>query len=201
MSREGLKIIGAEPHFPFARDAGGFSNTNPRDIGFWALIAEDLRTHDNDVFAQGFCALFWHRFGNWRMSLRWRVFRAPATLIYRVMHKVTQWLCGIDLPFSVIVGRRVKLEHFGGMILIAERIGDDVIVRQNTTFGNAGIHRPKDRPIIENGVSIGAGVVIIGAVTVGQGAIIGANSVVTADVPPNVVVAGVPARVLRDVDG
>lgn len=199
MSREGATIIGAPVHYRAAKREGGFANTNPRDIGFWALVAEDFRTHDSDVFSQGFWALFWHRFGNWRMGLKPRILRAPMTLTYQVMHKVTQWTCGIDLPFSVIVGRRVKLEHFGGMILIAERIGDDAIIRQNTTFGIAGIDRPKERPIIEKGADIGAGVVVIGAVTVGEGAIVGANSVVNADVPPYTVVAGVPARVLHEI--
>lgn len=181
------------------KSRGGFENTNPEGIGYWTLIAEDFDTHNRDFFSQGFWALFWHRFGNWRMGLRSKILRAPMTFIYRVMHKITQWLCGIDLPFSVIVGRRVRLEHFGAMILIAEQIGDDVIIRQNTTFGNVGLDRPQDRPIIEDGVNLGAGTVVIGAVTVGEGAIVGANSVVNADVQPFTVVAGVPARVLREI--
>lgn len=195
-----MKIIEAQASPHVATDIGGFTNTNPHDIGFWSLIAEDFRTHDSDFFAQGFWALFWHRFGNWRMSLKWRVMRAPATLVYRIMHKVTQWLCGIDLPFSVVVGRRVKLEHFGGMILIADRIGNDVVIRQNTTFGIAKIDSLKERPSIEDGVSLGTGVVIIGRITIGAGSVVGANSVVNIDVPPNVVVAGVPARVLHKVN-
>jgi serine O-acetyltransferase len=163
-------------------------------------VAEDLRTHEGNFFAQGFWALFWQRFGNWRMSIRWKVLRAPMTLIYRTMYKVTQWTCGIDLPFSVIVGRRVKLEHFGGMILIAERIGDDVIIRHNTTFGIARLDHPKDRPLIGDGVEVGVGAVIVGRIIVGHGAIVGANSLVIRDVPPGVVVGGVPARILhRDV--
>lgn len=170
---------------------------NPSDIGYWQLIAEDFRTHDRDLFAQGFWALFWHRFGNWRMGVKPKPVRAPMTLIYRIMHKLTQWVCGIDLPFSVIVGRRVKLEHFGGMILVAERIGNDVTIRQNTTFGNPGDMRKRDRPTIEDGANIGAGVVIVGAVTVGRGSVVGANAVVNRNVPPGAIVGGVPARILR----
>ena len=181
---------------PMQFDAGT-TNANPPDIGFWALVAEDFRTHESHFGSQGFWALFWHRFGNWRMSLRWKVLRAPMSAVYRIMHKVTQWMAGIDLPFSVVVGRRVKLEHFGGMILIAKSIGNDVIIRHNTTFGIRDLDHLKDRPTIEDNVEIGAGVVILGDVIIGTGATIGANSVVTRDVSEGTTVAGSPARVLH----
>jgi len=197
VNREGVLAINAPVNFRSAKKEGGFANMNPSDISYWQLIVEDFRTHHSDPFAQGFWTLFWHRFGNWRMGLRSRLLRAPMTLVYRVMYKFTQWSCGIDLPFSVIVGRRVKLEHFGGMILVAEKIGNDVILRQNTTFGNPGDDRRHERPVIEDGANIGAGVVIIGAVTVGQDAFVGANAMVNKDVPPGAIVAGVPARVIR----
>jgi len=182
----------------FAEAARGYVDTNPSDIGFWQLVAEDFRTHGRDPFAQGFWALFVHRFGNWRMGIRTKLFRAPFTLLYKVLAKFVQWICGIDLPYSVIVGRRVKLEHFGGMILIAERIGDDVIIRQNTTFGIAGLADLKGRPSIGERVEIGTGAVIVGRIAVGDDTIIGANAVVTKDLPAGVIAGGVPARVLRE---
>lgn len=175
----------------------GQINTNPNDIGFLALIAEDFHTHESDLLSQGFWAIFWHRFGNLRMSVGSKSLRAPLTMIYRAMYKLTQWMGGIDLPFSVIVGRRVKLEHFGGMILVAERIGNDVIIRQNTTFGIASLADLKGRPSIEDSVDIGAGAVIVGRLTVGKGSVVGANAVVRRDVPAGAVVGGVPARILR----
>lgn len=175
----------------------GTQNENPSDLGFWALVGEDLRTHEGDVLAQGFWALFWHRFGNWRMGVRVKVLRAPLTVIYRMMAKLTQWVCGIDVPYTVRVGRRVKLEHFGGMILVATAIGDDVIIRQNTTFGIANLEDLHARPIIGNGVEIGVGAVVIGPVRVGDDAVIAANAVVTRDVAPGDVVGGVPAHVIR----
>lgn len=176
----------------------GSQNMNPANLGFWALVAEDYRIHDRQFFSQGFWTLFWHRFGNWRMSVRPRLLRAPLTLLYRIMAKLCEVVCGIFLPYTVIVGRRVKLEHFGGMILVAERIGDDVTIRQNTTFGIARKTKLEDRPTIGNRVDIGVGAVLINRITVGDDAVIGANAVVVKDVPAGAVVGGVPARVLKD---
>lgn len=175
----------------------GSINNNPPGLGFWPLVAEDLRTHRGDVFAQGFWALFWHRFGNWRMSVRFKPARMALSLLYRIMIRLTQWLCGIDLPYSIPVGRRVRLEHFGGMILIARAIGNDVVLRQNTTLG---IPRDDDlaaNPILEDGVDVGAGAVLLGDIRIGRGAVIGANAVVTKDVPPYAVMVGVPAKCIR----
>jgi serine O-acetyltransferase len=175
----------------------GAANCNPAGIGFWALVAEDLRTHDGDLLAQGFWALFWHRFGNWRMGVRPKLLRAPLTLIYRFMFKLCEWWGGIRLPYTVRVGRRVRLDHFGGMVLVAQSIGNDVTIRQNTTFGIATPDRLHDRPVIGDGVEIGAGAVIVGSVGVGAEAVIGANAVVTRHVPPGAVMGGVPARILK----
>ena len=178
-------------------DNSGRHNLNPPDIGFWALVAEDYRTQEKHLFSQGFWALFWHRFGNWRMSVRPRTLRMPLTLLYRVGARLCEWNAGIMLPYTVLVGRRVRLEHFGGMILIARAIGDDVTIRQNTTFGIPDRNRPGEWPTIGDGVDIGCGAVVIGDITIGRGAKIGANAVVNRDVPAGAVAVGVPARVIR----
>ena len=100
----------------------GTKNRNPDGLGFRALVGEDFRTHDRDLFSQGFWTLFWHRFGNWRMAVGPKLLRAPLSILYRVMAKLCEWWGGIFLPYTVVVGRRVKLEHFGGMILVLSLI-------------------------------------------------------------------------------
>src|SRR5438552_19193490 len=86
----------------------GDRNENPPGIGFFALLREDLRTHEGNLFDQGFWAVAVHRFGNWRMGLR-KFFRVPLTVLYRMMHKWVEWTCGITLPYTVKLGRRVRI--------------------------------------------------------------------------------------------
>lgn len=175
----------------------GTKNCNPKGISFKELVMEDFRTHDRDWLSQGFWALFWHRFGNWRMGIRPSLLRGPFSIFYRVMEKRCQHRYGIMLPYTVRVGRRVKLEHFGGMVLVAQEIGDDVVLRHNTTFGIARDAELEDRPVIENGVNIGTGAIILGAVLVGREAVVGANALVTRDVPAGATVGGIPARIIQ----
>ena len=178
----------------------GKRNENPKDIGFWGLVREDLATHGGDWTSQGFWALFWHRFGNWRMDVGPRPLRVPLTLIYRIMFKATEIFCGIKLSYNVKVGRRIRIDHFGGIILGARAIGNDVILRQNTTLGIASLDDLNAKPVLCDRVSVGAGAVIVGNIVIGEGSVIGANAVVTKDVPPHSLVLGVPGRVVRRLD-
>lgn len=178
----------------------GDSNGNPPGIGFWKLIREDLRTHDGNWFEQGFWAVATHRFGNWRMGIRWKLFRAPLSLVYICLYKWVEWTCGITLPFTTRLGRRVRIWHHSGMILHARSIGNDVHIRHNTTFGVARRDENTSIPVIEDGVDVGCGTCILGDVVVGRGSVIGANSVVLADVPAYSVVVGAPARVVKQLE-
>jgi len=163
-------------------------------MSLWQLIREDLRTHDGNPFEQGFWALAVHRFGNWRMDQP-KVIRAPCTLIYFVLEKLVQVCAGVSLPYVVKVGRRVRIWHFGGMILGARYIGNDVHIRQNVSMGVAQTWNLK-APIIEDGVHFGAGAAVLGEVLVGRGVRIAANSVVVSDVRDEATVLGIPARPL-----
>src|SRR5687768_10817589 len=176
----------------------GEANHNPVGLSLWELLREDFVTHDRDLFCQGFWAIALHRFGNWRMKIRPRVLRVPFSILYKVLYKFVEWTCGISLNYTVKLGRRVRIWHHSGMILGALSIGDDVHIRQNTTFGVArrGDHRSL-KPTIEPRCDIGAGAVIAGAITIGHDSIIGANAVVLKNVPPYSVAVGIPAKVIK----
>lgn len=171
----------------------GDASTNPPELSLLALLKEDLATHDGNVFEQGFWAIAVHRFGNWRMSFRSRLLRAPLTLVYRVLYKMVEWTCGISLPYTVRLGRRVRIWHHSGMILHARSIGNDVHIRHNTTFGVARRNQNLAIPTIEDNVDIGCGVCVLGDVIVGRDSVIGANSVVLKDVPAGSLAVGAPA--------
>jgi serine O-acetyltransferase len=179
----------------------GETNQNPVGISFWELLKEDFRTHESDLFMQGFWAIAVHRFGNWRMDIRPRILRLPFSVLYKILFKIVEWTCGISCHYPTKLGRRVRIWHHSGIILGARYIGNDVHIRQNTTTGVArrGDHRSL-KPIIEDRVDIGAGAVIVGAITIGHDSQIGANSVVLKDVPPYSVVVGIPGKVVKTRD-
>jgi len=191
--------IATAPPVPEVERAGA-RNRNPTGIGFFALLREDLRTHDGNIFEQGFWAVATHRFGNWRMGLP-KLVRMPCTLLYRFLFRWVQWTCGITLPYTVQLGRRVRIWHHGGMVLHAQSIGDDVHIRQNTTFGIARRDNLHELPTIEDRVDIGCGAVILGRITAGHDSVIGANAVVLNDVPPHSLAVGVPANVVKTIGG
>ncbi|HEY1685651.1 MAG TPA: hypothetical protein VGG19_12865 [Tepidisphaeraceae bacterium] len=188
-------IAPANPALVYSRRPSGRENLNPQGLSLKALLHEDFVTHERNLFEQGLWAIATHRFGNWRLDLP-RIFRAPCALLYHFMYKVVEWTCGISLPQTVKVGRRVRIWHHSGMILNAESIGDDCHIRQNTTFGVLRTNHYQV-PIIEDRVDMGCGVAILGAIRIGHDSVIGANSMVNRDVPPYSVVGGVPARVLK----
>jgi serine O-acetyltransferase len=175
----------------------GDRDENPKGIGLWGLIREDLRTHDGNIWEQGFWAVATHRFGNWRMGFKNKLLRAPLSIFYRFLYKWVEWTCGITLPYTVKLGRRVRIWHHSGMILHAREIGDDCHIRHNTTFGVVRRNENRAIPIIEERVDIGCGVCILGSVRIGHDSVIGANSVVLKDVPPFSLVVGAPARVVK----
>jgi serine O-acetyltransferase len=174
----------------------GIDNQNPKGISLVDLICEDYRIHESKLMP-GFWIIALHRLGNWRMSIKNRLLRMPFSLMYKILFHITQILFGIKLSYNVKVGRRVKIEHFGGMILGAREIGDDVTIRQNTTFGISKKSQLIGKPIIGDRVDIGCGVAILGNVTIGHDSVIGANAVVISDIPPFSLAVGVPAKVVK----
>lgn len=172
----------------------GDHNQNPPGISFFRLLAEDFRTYDKDLFEPGLWAVAIHRFGNLRMDIQPRLLRMPFSLLYRLLHACMSGLFGINLEYSVKLGRRVRLWHHGGMFLGATSIGNDVTIRHNTTMGVLRQDEDWKKPVIEDCVDIGTGACILGDITVGHDSVIGANSVVVRSFPPYSTLFGVPAR-------
>jgi serine O-acetyltransferase len=119
----------------------------------------------------------------------------PAgALLARAGRLVWRGVDGLDMSGTVI-GPGLFISHGQGTILSAERIGANLQVHQGVTIG--WDYRGERRPIIGDDVFIGAGAKVLGAVTVGDGARIGANAVVVSDVPPGATAVGVPARIVH----
>jgi serine O-acetyltransferase len=162
------------------------------------IIREDLHCHQGDWTLPGFQALAVHRFGRWRRGVEPRPLRAPLTALYRGMFVFVRNVYGIELPDTATVGRRVVIEHQGGIVVHGQTtIGDDSRLRQGVTLGNRRLEEPDAAPVIGDHVNIGAGAQVLGAVRVGDHATIGANAVVLRDVPAGATVVGVPGQVLE----
>ena len=119
-------------------------------------------------------------------------------------HFYTQYVLGCDIPASTVIGEGFELYHSAHASVISPGtiIGRNVSLRQNTTIGAKGFQGAEKSPVIEDDVTIGPNVCIIGDITIGKGATIGAGAVVVKDVPPYSVVVGNPARVIvRPVGG
>jgi serine O-acetyltransferase len=158
-------------------------------------IREDWKVYEGDIFRQGLWVMAVYRFGRWRYRVRPRVLRAPLSLLYKLMKVWSQILTGIDLPCEVVVGRRFRIEHFGGIIISGDTVfGDDVLIRNGVTIGlrRTGV---RGAPVIGSRVDVGAGAKILGDILIGDDVAIGANAVVLSDVPANSIAVGIPAKI------
>jgi serine O-acetyltransferase len=136
------------------------------------------------------------------------LWRRRLNLLARFVSHVGRLLTGIEIHPGASIGRRFVIDHGQGVVIgETTEIGDDVTLYQGVTLG--GISPAVDsraqvsvkrHPTLENGVIIGSGAQILGPIVVGEGARIGANSVVTRDVPPGVSAVGIPAHVVMPRD-
>lgn len=170
----------------------------PTDLGLWSQIKEDWIAHGRDWTLPGFRAVAVQRFGVWRMGIRPKLWRAPVSLLYRMLYRKVRNGYGIELPYTVNLGRRVVIEHQGAIVVHGYcTIGDDCILRQGVTLGNRHLERPLDAPVLGDRVNVGAGAKLFGAIQVGDDVQVGANAVVLHDVPAGATVAGVPAKIVK----
>jgi serine acetyltransferase len=122
-----------------------------------------------------------------------RALTAPYRLLYRL---IVDWVMGIDIPCAVTIGRGVVLYHCVG-IVINDRvtIGDGCIIRHGVTIGNKlGKDGESAPPIVGQRVEFGAGAIVIGDISIGDDAKVGAGAVVTRNVAQGAIVVGNPAR-------
>jgi serine O-acetyltransferase len=175
------------------------TGTEEHPFGFLAQVCEDWRCNGRDWTRPGFRALAVHRFGVWRMSLKPRIVRMPFSFLYNRLYRYVRNHYSIELYYTVTVGRRVVIGHQGA-IVVHDRaeIGDECVIRQGVTLGASSHRRAWEAPKLGKRVQVGAGAMILGDINIGDGVAIGANVVVTCDVPPMAKVLSAPARIVPD---
>src|SRR5580704_3311944 len=137
-----------------------------------------------------------YRFGRWRYSIRRRWLRLPFSFLYKLLKPVSEILTGIELPCEAKLGRRFRIDHFGGIVVSGDAVfGDDCVIRNGVTVGLRHTGK-RGAPVIGNRVDIGAGAKVLGEIRIGDDVAIGANAVVITDVPSDSIAVGVPARIL-----
>jgi serine O-acetyltransferase len=127
--------------------------------------------------------------------------QAGVPVVPRVLATATRAITNIEIHPAARIGDALFIDHGTGVVVgETADIGDNVTLYQGVTLGGTGFATGKRHPTVEDNVTIGSGAKLLGPITVGHGAKIGANSVVITDVPPNSTVVGNPGHVVR-VDG
>ena len=108
---------------------------------------------------------------------------------------------GIEIHPGATIGKRLFIDHgFGVVIGETAIIGDNVTIYHGVTLGGTGKEKGKRHPTIENNVMIGASAKVLGNIIIGENSKIGAGAIVLNDIPKNVTVVGVPAKVVKTND-
>mgnify|MGYP001594621667 CR=1 FL=1 len=177
--------------------------TPPRP-GFLALVREDVAcVFERDPAARtrlevlttypGIHAVMAHRLAN---ALWLRGWRYTARFLSFLARMFTQ----VDIHPGATIGRRLFIDHGCGVVIgETAEVGDDVTLYHGVTLGGTSWNPGKRHPTLEDGVVVGAGAKILGPITVGREARVGANSVVIQDVPGKMTVVGIPGRVVLPV--
>jgi serine O-acetyltransferase len=170
--------------------------TEPSPTGISAYLdsvkARDpaARSRWEVILYPGVIALGFHRLGNW-------LWEGQLYFAARLVNHIARFLTAIDIHPGAKIGRNFFIDH--GFTVIGEtaEIGNDVTIYQSVTLGgtnpSTGV-AGKRHPTIRDRVVIGSGAQVLGPIEVGEGAKIGANAVVTKDVPPGATVVGIPAK-------
>lgn len=114
----------------------------------------------------------------------------------RFLSHISRMLTGIEIHPGAKLGKRVFIDHGSGVVIgETAEVGDDVLIYMGVVLGGTALERTKRHPTIENDVVLGSGAIVLGPITIGRGAKVGAGSVVIRPVPPGATVVGVPARI------
>ena len=114
----------------------------------------------------------------------------------RLLSHISRALTGIEIHPGAKLGNRVFIDHGSGVVIgETAEVGDDVLIYMGVVLGGTALERVKRHPTVENDVVIGSGAAVLGPITIGRGAKIGAGSVVIRPVPPGATAVGVPARI------
>ena len=137
----------------------------------------------------GLHAIWMHRISHALWRHHWHL---PA----RMISHANRFLTGVEIHPGARIGRRFFVDHGSGVVIgETAEIGDDVLLYQGVILGGVILEKEKRHPTICSQVMIGAGTIVLGPITVGEGARIGAASLVVNDVPPHAIAVGVPARI------
>ncbi len=140
----------------------------------------------------GLHAIWLHRLAHflWKRRLRF---------LSRLLSHINRFLTGIEIHPNAVIGRRFFIDHGMGVIIgETAEIGDDVLMYQGVILGGTALEKRKRHPTIGNDVVLGTGATLLGPITVGDGARIGANSVVLSSVPLGASAVGVRSRIVED---
>ncbi|MCU1721589.1 MULTISPECIES: serine O-acetyltransferase [Pseudomonas] len=138
----------------------------------------------------GMHAIWLHRAAHclWKKDWKW---------LARLVSNFGRWMTGIEIHPGAKVGRRFFIDHGMGIVIgETAEIGDDVTLYQGVTLGGTSWNKGKRHPTLEDGVVVGAGAKVLGPFTVGAGAKIGSNAVVTKAVPAGATAVGIPGRII-----
>lgn len=143
----------------------------------------------------GLHAMIWHRFAHWLWTNR-------LYLLSRLAGHFGRWITGIEIHPAAQIGRRFVIDHGMGVVIgETAEIGDDVTIYHGVTLGgiapsvdSAAQKQTKRHPTVLDGAIIGSGAQVLGPITIGRNARVGANAVVVKDVPGGVTVVGIPAK-------
>src|SRR6202012_808525 len=129
------------------------------------------------------------------------LYAVRVPLLPRMIAGVARAVTGIEIHPAARIGNGFFIDHGTGVVIgETADIGNDVTLYQGVTLGGTGFATGKRHPTVQDNVTIGSGAKLLGPITIGHGAKIGANSVVITDVPPNSTVVGNPGHPVR-VDG